>query len=56
MKKRAKQKTTFSTSLGHGVTGTEVGMGGQKRRVTASLRRQIKRRSMIDPMIGHMKS
>jgi IS5 family transposase len=41
---------------GHGVTGTEVWTSGQKRGVTASLRRQIKRRSMMEPMIGPMKS
>jgi IS5 family transposase len=41
---------------GHGVMGLNVYISGQKRGMTPSLKRQLKRRSMIEPMIGHMKS
>lgn len=38
------------------VDGTDIWRSGQKRGVTASIRRAIHRRSMIEPMIGHMKT
>lgn len=41
---------------GHGIRESRIWLSGQKRGVTPSLRRHIKRRSMIEPMIGHMKS
>jgi IS5 family transposase len=46
---------------GHGITddsvrnGTAVFISGQKRGVTKSIRKQLKRRSAIEPTIGHMK-
>jgi IS5 family transposase len=40
---------------GHGEDRVEVFHSGQKRGVTTSLRRRIKRRSAIEPIIGHMK-
>lgn len=36
--------------------GTTIWRSGQKRGVTASIRKAIHRRSMVEPMIGHMKS
>jgi IS5 family transposase len=41
---------------GHGVTDVNVYISGQKRGMTPSLKRQLKRRSMIEPMIGHRKN
>lgn len=41
---------------GHGIDGREVYMSGQKRGITGSLKRELKRRSAIEPHIGHMKS
>jgi IS5 family transposase len=41
---------------GHGVTEQEVYISGQKRGMTPALKRQLKRRSAIEPHIGHMKS
>ncbi len=38
----------------HGITQTDVFMSGQKR-VSSSLKKRIKRRSAIEPVIGHMK-
>lgn len=38
------------------IADTQIWRSGQKRGVTASIRKAIKRRSMIEPMIGHMKS
>ncbi len=41
---------------GHGVTGPTVYLSGQKRGMTRALRRDLKRRSAIEPTIGHMKT
>ena len=38
------------------IVDTQIWRSGQKRGVTASIRRAIHRRSMVEPMIGHMKS
>ena len=40
---------------GHGVEGTEVYIAGQKRGITRALRRALKRRNAIEPIIGHTK-
>lgn len=41
---------------GHDETDTTVIIAGQKRGMTPSLKRQLKRRNAIEPVIGHMKS
>lgn len=41
---------------GHGVEGTSVYISGQKRGMTRTLKKHLKRRSAIEPHIGHMKS
>jgi len=41
---------------GHGVQTTAVYIAGQKRGLTPALRRDLRRRSAIEPMIGHMKT
>ena len=41
---------------GHGVEDTEIYISGQKRGITRALRQKLKRRSAIEPHIGHMKS
>ena len=41
---------------GHGVEGTKVYISGQKRGITRTLKKHLKRRSAIEPHIGHMKS
>lgn len=41
---------------GHRITDKAIYISGQKRGVTAALKRQFKRRSAIEPHIGHMKS
>lgn len=38
------------------IEGMAIWRSGQKRGVTASIRRAIHRRSMVEPMIGHMKT
>ena len=40
----------------HGVEGLEVFISGQRKGVTPALRRDIRRRAAIEPVIGHMKS
>lgn len=40
---------------GHEVEGTTVYISGQKRGLTKALKKQLKRRSAIEPHIGHMK-
>lgn len=40
---------------GHGVQITAVYIAGQKRGVNTALRRDLRRRSVIEPNIGHMK-
>ena len=41
---------------GHDVTTTDVYISGQKRGMTPSLKKKLKRRSAIEPIIGHMKT
>lgn len=41
---------------GHDVKDKQVYISGQKRGMTATLRKHLKRRSAIEPHIGHMKS
>jgi IS5 family transposase len=41
---------------GHGVEGTEVFISGQRRGITASLRKALKRRNAVEPIIGHLKN
>ena len=41
---------------GHGVQENDVYISGQRRGMTWSLKRELKRRSAIEPHIGHMKS
>jgi transposase, IS5 family len=41
---------------GHGVQTTAVYIAGQKRGLTPALQRDLRRRSAIEPMIGHMKT
>ena len=41
---------------GHDVEGTKVYISGQKRGMTRTLKKHLKRRSAIEPHIGHMKS
>ena len=41
---------------GHGVETAEVYISGQRRGMTPALRRDLRRRSAIEPMIGHMKT
>ena len=38
------------------IEGADIWRSGQKRGVTASIRKAIHRRSMVEPMIGHMKT
>lgn len=41
---------------GHGITDKQVYISGQKRGITRTLKKHLKRRSAIEPHIGHMKS
>lgn len=41
---------------GHGVQTTAAYIAGQKRELTPALQRDLRRRSAIEPMIGHMKT
>jgi IS5 family transposase len=41
---------------GHGVTDCDVYISGQKRGMNNSLKRKLKRRSAIEPTIGHLKT
>ncbi|MFH1019099.1 MAG: IS5 family transposase [Pseudomonadota bacterium] len=41
---------------GHGVAGTEVYISGRRRGITPQIRKELKRRSAIEPVIGHMKA
>jgi len=41
---------------GHGVDGAEIFISGQRRGMTRALRRDLRRRSAIEPTIGHMKT
>ncbi len=41
---------------GHGVTKTQVFLSGQRRNVTPTIKREMKRRSAIEAVIGHQKT
>ena len=41
---------------GHGVPGTEIFISGQRRGMTPALKKDLRRRSAIEPTIGHMKT
>ena len=41
---------------GHGVSGTQVLISGTRRGLTPALKRLLRRRSAIEPEIGHMKT
>ena len=41
---------------GHGIKDTEVLISGRKRGVTPQMKKELKRRSAIEPVIGHMKT
>lgn len=41
---------------GHGIEDKEIYISGQKRGITRTLKKHLKRRSAIEPHIGHMKS
>lgn len=41
---------------GHGMTNKEVFISGQRKGVTSWIKKQLKRRSAIEPHIGHMKN
>ena len=41
---------------GHGITRTKVFISGQRRGVTPTIKKELKRRSAIEPEIGHMKN
>lgn len=41
---------------GHGVTDTAIYISGQRRGITQAIKKRLKRRSAIEPHIGHMKT
>jgi len=41
---------------GHGIKDTEVLISGRKRGMTPQMKKELKRRSAIEPVIGHMKT
>lgn len=41
---------------GHGLTDTEVLVSGRRRGLTPQMKKELKRRSAIEPVIGHMKA
>jgi IS5 family transposase len=41
---------------GHGLDDQRVFISGRRRGITATIRRELKRRSAIEPVIGHMKT
>ena len=41
---------------GHNVTDCNVYISGQKRGITAKIKKQLKRRQAIEPHIGHLKN
>ena len=41
---------------GHGIKDTEVLISGRKRGMTPQMEKELKRRSAIEPVIGHMKT
>jgi len=53
---RAKRCYVDRGYRGHGVTETAVFISGQRRGVTPSIKKELKRRSAVEPVIGHMKT
>ena len=41
---------------GHGVTDTQVFISGQRRGITPTIKKELRRRSAVEPIIGHQKS
>gem|GEM_PF-1358258 len=41
---------------GHGIEDTDIFISGRKRDLTPQMKKELKRRSAIEPVIGHMKS
>jgi IS5 family transposase len=41
---------------GHGISDTEILISGRRRGLTPQMKKELKRRSAIEPVIGHMKS
>ena len=41
---------------GHGITDTEIFISGRRRGMTPQMKKELKRRSAIEPVIGHMKA
>lgn len=41
---------------GHGVTDTQIFLSGQRRNVTPTIKKELKRRSAIEAVIGHQKT
>jgi len=41
---------------GHGIEDVDVFISGQRRGITKSIKRKLKRRQAIEPLIGHMKN
>ena len=41
---------------GHGIKDTDIFISGRKRGMTPQMKRELKRRSAIEPVIGHMKT
>lgn len=41
---------------GHGIKGEDIFISGRKRGLTPQMKKELKRRSAIEPVIGHMKS
>lgn len=53
---RAKRCYVDRGYRGHGVTDTDVFISGQRRNVTPTIKRELKRRSAIEAIIGHQKT
>lgn len=53
---RAKRVFVDRGYRGHGLSGISVYISGQRKGLTASLKKALKRRQAIEPHIGHMKS
>uniref|UniRef100_A0A1S7LK78 Transposase n=1 Tax=Magnetococcus massalia (strain MO-1) TaxID=451514 RepID=A0A1S7LK78_MAGMO len=41
---------------GHGVTETQVFISGQRRGMTPTIKKELRRRSAVEPVIGHQKT
>ena len=54
--RRAKRCYVDRGYRGHGVTKTTVFISDQRRGVTPTIKKELKRRSAVEPVIGHMKT